>query len=104
MRVLVACEFSGVVRDAFIRRGHDAVSCDLLPSWSSFGPHIQGDVLELLYGNNDLEWDLLIAHPPCTYLSVSGALYWAQRQKEQQYAIDFFMQMYWAPVTKVCVE
>ena len=65
MKVLVACEYSGVVRDAFIRAGHDAISCDLLPSESDFGPHIQGDVLPLLKE----EWDLVIAHPPCSYLS-----------------------------------
>jgi len=68
MRVLVACEFSGIVRDAFIRRGHDAMSCDLLPSESP-GPHYQGDVLDIL-GDG---WDLMIAHPPCTYLSNAGA-------------------------------
>ena len=68
MRVLVACEFSGRVRDAFIKRGHDAVSCDLLPT-ESLGPHIQGDVIPHL---ND-GFDLMIAHPPCTHLAVSGA-------------------------------
>jgi len=67
MNVLVACEFSGVVRDAFIRRGHNAISCDLLPSESQ-GPHIQGDVTNLL----KMQWDLMIAHPPCTYLCNSG--------------------------------
>ncbi len=67
MRILVACEFSGTVRDAFIKAGHDAISCDLLPTESP-GPHIQGDVTEVL-----LEpWDMVIAHPPCTYLTVSG--------------------------------
>jgi hypothetical protein len=70
MRVLVACEFSGQVRDAFIAAGHDAVSCDLLPSEAP-GPHIQGDVLEVL---ND-GWDMMIAFPPCTYLCSSG-LHW----------------------------
>lgn len=68
MRVLVACEFSGIVRDAFLRRGHDAVSCDLLPTESP-GPHIVGDVLGIIDGG----WDLMIAHPPCTHLAVSGA-------------------------------
>jgi hypothetical protein len=67
VRVLVACEFSGIVRDAFIARGHDAVSCDLLPTERP-GPHVQGDVLDLL----DDGWDLMIAHPPCTYLSNAG--------------------------------
>jgi len=69
MKVLVACEFSGGVRDAFIRQGHDAVSCDLIPSESP-GPHIQGNVLEVI---NSGEWDLMIAHPPCTHLAVSGS-------------------------------
>jgi hypothetical protein len=68
MRVLVACEYSGTVRDAFLRKGHDAISCDLLPSDSPDGEHYQGDVCHLL---ND-KWDLIIAHPPCTYLSNSG--------------------------------
>ena len=67
MRVLVACEFSGIVRDAFIAKGHDAVSCDLLPTERP-GPHVQGDVMEVL----DDCWDLIIAHPPCTYLCNSG--------------------------------
>lgn len=71
MRVLVACEYSGVVRDAFIRRGHDAISCDLLPSESDFGPHYQGDVFDII---ND-GFDMMIAHPPCTYLCVPGAHY-----------------------------
>lgn len=73
MRVLVACEFSGVVRDAFIRQGHDAMSCDFLPTESP-GPHHQGDVLQIL----DRGWDLMIAHPPCTYLCSSG-LHWNKR-------------------------
>ena len=69
MKVLVACEFSGIVRDAFIARGHDAISCDLLPTESP-GPHVQGDVRELLRE----PWDLVIAHPPCTYLTNARAL------------------------------
>ena len=69
MKVLVACEYSGIVRDAFIARGHDAISCDLLPS-ESLGPHIVGDVKPLLR----MRWDMVIAHPPCTYLANSGAL------------------------------
>jgi hypothetical protein len=69
LKVLVACEFSGTVRDAFIELGHDAMSCDLLPSDSDKGPHYQGDVLDILY---DGCWDLLISHPPCTYLCNSG--------------------------------
>lgn len=78
MRVLVACEFSGTVRDAFIQRGHEAVSCDLLPPETG-GPHIQGDVLEHLEDG----WDLMIAHPPCTYLCSSG-LHWNKRRPRRE--------------------
>ena len=88
MKVLIACEFSGIVRDAFIRRGHDAASCDLLPTERP-GPHIQGDVLEVL-GDG---WDMMIAHPPCTHLAASGARTWAAKRADgrQQAGIDFFM-------------
>lgn len=99
MRVLVACEYSGTVRDAFKARGHDAWSCDLLPT-DSPGQHIQGDVLEVL---ND-EWDLVIAHPPCTHLAVSGARWFKDKQKEQGEALEFFRKILEAPVNKVCVE
>lgn len=107
MRVLVACEYSGRVRDAFLRRGHDAVSCDLLPSETP-GPHIQGDVLPLLQE----PWDLVIAHPPCTYLSNSGVrwLYlpggevdydrWAAMEE----AAMFFNACFDANAPKVAVE
>lgn len=78
LKVLVACEHSGRVRDAFIKRGHDAISCDLLPTVSA-GPHYQGDVREILHE----QWDLLIAHPPCTYLCSSG-LHWNVRRPEQK--------------------
>jgi hypothetical protein len=78
MRVLVSCEYSGRVRDAFLARGHDAMSCDLLPT-DVEGPHYQGSVLDIL-GD---EWDLMIAHPPCTHLAVSGARHFAaKRQKD----------------------
>ena len=99
MRVLVACEFSGIVREAFRRRGHDAWSCDLLPCERK-GQHIQGDVLEVL----DDRWDLMIAHPPCTHLAVSGARWFKYKQKEQAEAIAFFMALVNAPVEKICVE
>jgi hypothetical protein len=99
MRVLVACEFSGVVRDAFKARGHDACSCDLLPSEQP-GRHIQGDVLRALRGG----WDLLIAHPPCTHLSVSGARWFAGRLREQDEAIAFFMELARAPIPRRCIE
>lgn len=100
MRVLVACEFSGIVRDAFIRRGHDAVSCDLLPSEAP-GPHVQGDVRGQLYS---LEWDLLIAHPPCTHLAVSGAAWFHRKAKEQREALDFVRELMDAPIPRICVE
>ena len=88
MKVLIACEFSGIVRDAFIARGHEAVSCDLLPTGRP-GPHIQGDVLDIL----DDGWDMMIAFPPCTYLCVSG-IRWIghpkhpNRQQHQDEAVD----------------
>lgn len=77
MKVLIGCEFSGTVRDAFIARGHDAVSCDLLPTEKP-GPHIQGDLLEVL----DQGWDLAIFHPPCTHLAVSGARHFAEKRAD----------------------
>lgn len=99
MRVLVACEFSGVVRDAFIQRGHDAMSCDLLPS-ESLGPHYQGDVFDVVDGG----WDLMIAHPPCTHLAVSGARWFETKQIEQRQAIRFFMALVNAAIPKIAVE
>ena len=106
MRVLVACEFSGVVRDAFIERGHDAVSCDLLPTEQP-GPHIQGDVIEIL----DDGWDMMIAHPPCTFLSRAGArwLYPKGELNNARYCKllegrEFFMNLLNAPIPKKAVE
>lgn len=99
MRVLIACEFSGIVRDAFIRRGHDAMSCDLLPTESP-GPHYQGDVLNIL---ND-GWGLMIAHPPCTYLAVSGARWFAGRRKEQEAALEFVRLLMGAPIHRIAIE
>lgn len=78
MRVLVACEYSGKVRDAFIAKGHDAISCDLLPT-DVPGPHYQGDVFDII----DNDFDMMIAHPPCTHLAVSGARWFKDKQKEQ---------------------
>ncbi len=101
MKVLVACEFSGIVRDAFIARGHDAISCDLLPS-DRLGPHYQGDILKMIDGSHG--WDLMIAHPPCTHLAVSGARWFKDKIKEQQAALEFFMALYYAPIPKICVE
>ena len=104
MRVLVACEFSGIVRDAFLARGHDAVSCDILPTESE-GPHIQGDIIEALEVLDD-DFDLMIAHPPCTHLAVSGARHFEEKRKDgrQQEGIDFFMKMINAPIKKIAVE
>ena len=100
MKVLIACEFSGIVRGAFRKRGHDAWSCDLLPADDKSPYHYQGDVSYIM----KLDWDMMIAHPPCTYLSVSGARYWKGREEEQRKAIDFFMLLINAPVPKICVE
>lgn len=100
MRVLVACEFSGIVRDAFIERGHDAVSCDLLPSERP-GPHYQGDVLDIL-GDG---WDLMVAHPPCTDLAVSGARHFAVKGPvRQQKALEFVRLLLTAPIERIAVE
>lgn len=96
--MLVACEFSGIVRDAFIAKGHEAVSCDLLPSERP-GPHIQGDVREHLEG-----WDLMIAHPPCTHLAVSGARWFKDKTEEQQEALRFVQTLLEAPVPRICLE
>ena len=100
-RVLVACEFSGIVRDAFIEAGHDAWSCDLLPSERP-GPHIQGDIMEYLdYPNR---WDLLVAHPPCTHLAVSGARWMAGRPKETEEALDFVRRLLDCSVPRIALE
>lgn len=99
MRVLVACEFSGRVRDAFLARGHEAVSCDLLPT-DAPGPHIQGDVLSVL-GDG---WDLMVAHPPCTHLAVSGARWFKHKRREQNEALEFVRKLLDAPIPKIALE
>jgi hypothetical protein len=115
MKVLVACEYSGIVRDAFIARGHDAMSCDLLPT-DVDGPHYQGDVFDII---ND-GWDLMIAHPPCTYLTNAGVrhlhenvtskngvrakIYGNARMKEMYKAAEFFKDLLNANIPKICVE
>lgn len=99
MRVLVACEFSGVVRDAFRAAGHDAWSCDLLPSEKD-GPHILGDVLMQMCDS----WDLLIAFPPCTHLAVSGARWFKDKREEQREAIRFFTLLAECKIPKIAVE
>jgi len=101
MKVLVACEYSGTVRDAFIAKGHDAMSCDLLPT-DKPGPHYQGDVCDIL----DDGWDLMIAHPPCTYLSVSG-IHWNNRGRgweETDKALDFVRLLLSANIPKIALE
>ena len=99
MRVLIACEYSGAVRDAFIAAGHDAMSCDLLPSEIP-GPHHQGDVRDVL-GDG---WDLMVAHPPCTHLAVSGARWFHEKQAEQAEALDFVRLLLEAPIPRIAVE
>ncbi len=102
-RVLVACEFSGVVRDAFIKAGHDAWSCDLLPSEQP-GPHLQCDVLELLSPSCSWTWNLLIAHPPCTHLAVSGARWFKRKETEQAEALEFVRCLLDASVPHIALE
>jgi hypothetical protein len=99
MRVLVACEFSGTVRDAFIRQGHDAMSCDLLPTEVP-GPHHRGSVLDIL----DDGWDLMIAHPPCTHLAVSGARWFKDKLEEQAAALRFVRDLLAAPIERIALE
>ena len=99
MRVLIACEFSGRVRDCFTHLGHDAWSCDLLPS-ERVGNHLQCNVKEVL----DQGWDLMVSHPPCTYLAVSGARWWSEKQKEQVDAIEFAKALWAAPINKIAIE
>jgi len=101
MRVLIGCEYSGVVRDAFIARGHDAMSCDLLPT-DAPGPHYQGDIFDVI---ND-GWDLAVFHPPCTDLAVSGARHFAAKIADgrQQAALDFVQRLLDAPIPQIALE
>jgi hypothetical protein len=99
MRVLIACEYSGTVRDAFLRAGHDALSCDLLPT-DVPGPHYRGDVRDILADG----WDLMIAHPPCTHLAVSGARWFKDKQVEQAEALDFVRLLLAAPIPRIALE
>jgi site-specific DNA-cytosine methylase len=101
MKVLVACEFSGVVRDAFLKKGHEAYSCDLLPSNVKQG-HIQGDAIEWAYKN--VGWDLMIAHPPCTHLASSGARWFKDKKNEQEEALEFIRRLIEAPVPRIAIE
>ena len=99
MKVLVACEYSGVVRDAFAAKGHYAMSCDLLPSETP-GPHYQGDIRDILFNT----WDLMIAHPPCTHLSVSGARWFKDKLPEQAEALNFVRLLLEAPIARIALE
>jgi hypothetical protein len=119
MKVLVACEYSGIVRDAFIKKGHESISCDLLPSESNLGKHYKGDVKDIL----DDGWDMMIAHPPCTYLAVSGARWFyhpedkhlpyeerrphplhPNRKQLQEEALDFIKLLMKSPIEKIAIE
>jgi len=99
VKVLIACEYSGIVRDAFIKRGHDAISCDLLPTEKP-GPHYQGRLQDI----NAKSFDLIIAHPPCTHLAVSGARWFKDKVEEQKEAIKFFMYCVNLPCNKIAIE
>jgi hypothetical protein len=98
-RILVACEFSGIVRDAFIARGHYAMSCDLLPTEKP-GPHYQGDVRDVL----DDGWDMMVCFPSCTHLAVSGARWFKDKQEEQAEALDFVRLLLGVPIKHIALE
>jgi hypothetical protein len=104
MKILIACEYSGIVRSAFHKKGHSVVSCDLLDTELPVIPiqslHYKGDVLDILHEN----WDMMIAFPPCTHLAVSGARWFKDKQKEQKGAIEFFMKLAIADIPKICIE
>lgn len=102
MKVLIACEFSGIVRDAFTRWGHDAWSCDLLPTEKP-GNHIIADAVEIAYSGG---WDLMVAHPPCTYLGQMSncRINEPGRRGERVKALSFFMDLVWAPIPKIAIE
>lgn len=100
MRVLIACEFSGVVRRAFRARGHNAYSCDLLPAEDSADYHLPGDVMDYM----EFPWDLMIAHPPCTHLAVSGARWFKDKQREQAAALTFVRKLLNASIPRIALE
>jgi len=100
MRVLIACEFSGVVRRAFEECGHDAWSCDLLTNEDWSNKHLKGDVEQWL----NVGWDLMVAHPPCTHLAVSGSRWFKDKQKEQLEALNFVRLLMNAPIDKIAIE
>ena len=99
MKIIIACEYSGYVRDAFKERGHDAWSCDILPSEKP-GKHIQGDVILLL----EDEWDMLIGFPPCTHLASSGARWFSEKANQQREAIEFFRKLHDSDINKIALE
>jgi site-specific DNA-cytosine methylase len=99
VKVLVACEFSGVVRRAFAARGHDAWSCDLLPAEDA-GQHFQCNVFDIIRDG----WDLMIAHPPCTHLAVSGARWFKDKRQEQERALMFVADLMYAAIPRICIE
>jgi hypothetical protein len=99
MKVLVGCEYSGIVRDAFLALGHEALSCDLLPS-ERHGPHYQGDVRDILSDG----WDIAIFHPPCTHLAVSGARWFKYKRQEQAEALDFVRLLMSADIPRIAIE
>lgn len=103
MRVLVACEYSGRVRDAFALRGHSVMSCDLLDNERSGVLHYKGDIRDVLY---TIQWDMMIAHPPCTHLAISGARHFAAKREAglQQDALAFVQMLMDAPVSRICIE
>ena len=103
MRVLVACEYSGVVRRAFRDAGHDAWSCDLLPADDESMHHYQCDVTGVI-DTDHFEWDLMIAHPPCTHLAVSGARWFKDKQQEQVDALAFVRRLLDAPIPRIALE
>lgn len=103
MKVLIACEFSGIVREAFRKRGHDAWSCDYLPPEIE-GQHHQGDVRELIEGMFWPSWDLMIAFPPCTHLAVCGARWFKYKQQEQKKALEFIRELMKSPIPRIAIE
>lgn len=108
MNVLIGCEFSGIVREAFKAQGHNAWSCDLLPTEIP-GQHYQCDIKRVMYWipnpiKECKKWDLMIAHPPCTHLAVSGARWFKDKQKEQAEALEFVQMLMEAPIEKICIE
>ena len=100
MKVIIACEFSGIVREAFKKRGHEAYSCDLLPSEDNSSHHYCGDIIPHL----NFGFDLMVCHPPCTHLAVSGARWFKEKQKEQVEALEFVRLLLNAPINKIALE